>query len=319
MIAFVGGRRRGHRARSPAPPPPASRWPPSSRRPTPPPARGRAAEDAAELVARPTLPPTGTTRPATTDIHVFDAFAPALGEAFGAGRRRRTGALRLRQPRGHHHLPRLLHRAAAAPRPAHRSLRLHRQDRRPDQQRLGRRRHPRLLRRRRRAVDGRARPAARLGRAAGRPAGRALRHDPAADRGRRPDDRRLLVRRRPRRPRGPVRLQPARRRHPDRRADRARRASHLLLRPGLPGLECAPFVVAASSDNTSRSSTTGCRSARTDWIARRAPDLAAPDPAHRRADRPAGHSRDRQPGARGRRRRRRRSTTSWPAPSAGCC
>ena len=61
------------------------------------------------------------------------------------------------------------HRPAAAPRPADRALRLHRQDRRPVDQRLGRRRHPRL-RRRRRARDGRrARAAARLGRAARRP------------------------------------------------------------------------------------------------------------------------------------------------------
>ena len=58
----------------------------------------------------------------------------------------------------------------------------------------------------------------RLGAPDGRPARRPLRHDPAADRGRGPDDRRLLVRRRARRPRRAVGLQPPRRRHPDRRA-----------------------------------------------------------------------------------------------------
>ena len=65
--------------------------------------------------------PTGTTRPATTDIDVYDAFAPALGEAFGRADGRGPGALRLRQPRGHHDLPRLVHRAcgcATSSRPA---------------------------------------------------------------------------------------------------------------------------------------------------------------------------------------------------------
>ena len=56
------------------------------------------------------------------------------------------------------------------------------------------------------ADHGRAAP--RVGRATRRPSRRALRHDPAAVLGRRPDDRRLLGRRRPRRARGRVRLQP---------------------------------------------------------------------------------------------------------------
>ena len=49
-------------------------------------ARGAsAAEDAAELVAD-TASPDWSEPPATTDIGVFDAFAPALGEAFGQAR-----------------------------------------------------------------------------------------------------------------------------------------------------------------------------------------------------------------------------------------
>ena len=125
----------------------------------------------------------------------------------------------------HHDLPRLLHRAAPAARPADRPLRLHRQDGRPDPQRLGRRRHPRLRRTStpsrwtRRSSSGSAGAHAQVDLPAGRydtilpPIG-----------GGRPDDRRLLVRRRPRRPRGAVGLQQARRRHPDRRADRPARA-----------------------------------------------------------------------------------------------
>ena len=52
---------------------------------------------------------------------------------------------------------------------------------------------------------------------------------------------------------------------------------------------------------------------------RRAAHLAAADPPLRRDDQPAGDSRDRQPGAQRRLRRRARSTTWWPAPSAVSC
>ena len=145
---------------------------------------------------------------------------------------------------------------------------VHRQDRRPEPAAPGSAAPPATSPTSTRwPLDADARPAARLGRAPGRPAGRPLRHDPAADRGRRPDDRRLLVRRRPRRPRGPVGLQPARRRHPDRRADRPARGAPLL-RPGVRrACECAPFVLAAaSSQRAARSSTTGSPLARTDWI-----------------------------------------------------
>ena len=46
---------------------------------------GSPAEDAAELVAD-GASPDWAEEPATTDIHVYDAFAPALGEAFGRAR-----------------------------------------------------------------------------------------------------------------------------------------------------------------------------------------------------------------------------------------
>ena len=147
--------------------------------------------------------------PASTDIHVYDDVAPALGEAFGRAGAAGRVLYGFVEPRGDHDLPRLDHRAPAAARPADRPLGVHRQDRGPDPQRLGRRRHPRLHRRRPAGGRGGAGPAAGLGQAPGRPRGRPLRHDPAADRGRRPDDRRLLVRRRARRVGGPVGLQPA--------------------------------------------------------------------------------------------------------------
>ena len=115
---------------------------------------------------------------------------------------------------------------AAAPRAADRPLRLHRQDHRPDQQRLGRRRDPRLRRRRRRWRWTPSWPSGSAGaqRRVDLPAGRydtILPPTAVADlmidaywsagaRGR---------------PRGPVGLQPPRRRHPDRRADRARRGA----------------------------------------------------------------------------------------------
>ena len=61
--------------------------------------------------------------PGTTGIHVYDDVAPALGEAFGRAGARGPRALRLRQPRGDHDVPRLDHRPPAAARPAHRPLR----------------------------------------------------------------------------------------------------------------------------------------------------------------------------------------------------
>ncbi len=149
--------------------------------------------------------------PGETDIHVYDAFAPALGEAFGraeAGGRVLYGfvnhgvtttylgsstGLRLRhvQPTGHYGCTgKTADRGRSAwVGGATRDF--------AEVDALALRRD--------------ARAAARLGRAPGRPAGGPLRHDPAAALGGRPDDRRLLVRRRPHRPRGPVGLQQARR------------------------------------------------------------------------------------------------------------
>ena len=98
------------------------------------------------------------------------------------------------------------------------------------------------------------------------PAGRYDTVLPPTVRGRR-DAGRLLGRRRPRRPRGPVGLLASRRRHPDRRADRPSRA-RTLLRPGLPGPgAAAPSWSASSSSNTSSVFDNGLPLSRTDWIA----------------------------------------------------
>ena len=151
-------------------------------------------------------------------------------------------------------------------------------------------------------MDAELEQPARLGPPARRPAGRPLRHGPAADRGRRPDDLRLLDRRRPRRPRRPVGLRQARRRHPDRRA-------------ALPTSRCSSTPTrrypASQARRSSRvaSSDDDRQRLRQRPPARRAPTGSATatltalraDPAHRRADRAAGDPARRQP-------RRSRST-----------
>ena len=207
---------------------------------------------------------------------------------------------------------------AAAARPADRPLRLHRQDRRPDQQCLGRRSHPRLRRRRRARARGRARAAARLGvRAAStcRPA--ATTRSCRRRRGR-PDDRRLLVRRRARRARRAVGVQPPGRRHPGRRAGGAARG-HPLLRPGVPRLG----VRATRRGRVVRQRRFGLRHrppAGTHRMDRRRHAVRAPpDSRNCGAHRPSGDADDRQPGPRRRRRDADPWTTSWPPPSAGCC
>ena len=48
-----------------------------------------------------------------------------------------------------------------------------------------------------------------------------------------------------------------------------RPGTHLYSDPAYPGLECAPFVVASSSGNTSSVFDNGLPLARTDWIVRR--------------------------------------------------
>ena len=244
---------------------------PSWRAPTAPPPLADAAEDRAELVDRRRRARTGPTPPGDTSIQVFETFASAAGRGVQPGRRREADPLRLRLPRGHHDLPRLLDRAAAAPRAADRALRLHRQERRADQQRLGRRRHPRL-----RATSTRTRMAAdlatRLGwgeRRVDLPAG-PLRHGPAADRGRGHDDLRLLERRRPQRARRPDGLLQARRRHPDRRARSSTRASGCTPTRRTPDWSARPFVIAGGSSDRSSVYDNGLPLGPTDWIARRA-------------------------------------------------
>ena len=121
----------------------------SSRRPTPRPRASGPAEDAAELVGgagRRRLARAVRRRPRSRST---PTSPPRWARRSAGPTRRGPGPLRLRRPRRHHDLPRLVDRAAAAARAADRPLGLHRQDRRPAQQRLGRRRHPRLPRRRR--------------------------------------------------------------------------------------------------------------------------------------------------------------------------
>ena len=176
QVTRPGRERRPCRRRWPTPPRTAPSWSPA----TPP----RDWDDA----------------PGDTSIQVFEDFAAQLGEAFEPGRRRAADPLRLRLPRGHHDLPR-------APRTG---LRLRHVQPTGHYGCTGK--NAELTNsawvggatRDFADVDG-TRMAADLatrlvlGRAPDRPARRALRHDPAADRGRRPDDRRLLERRRPHR------------------------------------------------------------------------------------------------------------------------
>ena len=238
--------------------------------------------------------------PVPTDIHVYDAFAPALGEAFGRAAGGGPGALRLRQPRAR---PR---RTSARPpgcgcatcsRPATTAA----PARPPTSTRAPGSAAPPAtsptstpL-----AMEADARRSGSAGARAGStcPAGRydtilpptavadlmidAYWYAGARDR-----------------PRGPVGLQPARRRHPDRRADRPRRASTCSPTRRTPGCECAPFAVAATSGNERSVFDNGLPLGAHRLDPRRRADLAAPDPALRRDDRPAGHAGDRQPGAR---------------------
>ena len=90
------------------------------------------------------------------------------------------------------------------------------------------------------ADGGRPGDPARLGRAPHRPARGSLRHDPAPDRGRGHDDRRLLERRRPQRRRRPDGLLQAGWWHPDRRATMVNPGVRLYSDPAYAGLECAP-------------------------------------------------------------------------------
>ena len=133
--------------------------------------------------------------------------------------------------------------------------------------------------------------------------GRPLRHDPAADGGLRPDDLRLLALRRARRPRRPVGLLQARRRHPDRRAA-LRQAAAGLLRPGLreaPG----PPVRRGRLERRDGQRLRQRHPAHAHRLGpRRHAVGAAADPALRRADRAAADAVRRQPRRAGRRRHR---------------
>ena len=87
------------------------------RAPGPRPGRGRDRRWSATGACR----PTGTTPPVPTDVHVYDAVAPALGDAFGRAAAGQPRPLRLRRPRRDHDLPRLVDRAPPASRPADRA------------------------------------------------------------------------------------------------------------------------------------------------------------------------------------------------------
>ena len=118
-----------------------------------------AAEDRAELVAGDAARD-WEDEPGETSIQVFETFAEQLGDAFG----RADAERRILYGFVFHEVTttylgsstglRLRHVQPTGP------LRLHRQERRADQQRLGRRRHPGLRRRRRRR---RWRPTSRPG------------------------------------------------------------------------------------------------------------------------------------------------------------
>ena len=261
--AQVTRARRGRRRRRPAPRSPA--------------------EDAADLVTGDAARRLG--RRAGRDRH------PRLRRVrAGAGRGVRPGRaggprpLRLRQPRGDHDLPRLHDRPAAAPRPADRPLRLHRQDRRPHAAAPGSAAPPATS-----PTSTRSRWTATLAQRLGwgerrvdLPAGRydtilpptavadlmidaywyagaRVAHEGQSVYSRRGGGTRIGERHRPRR---------ASASSPTRRT---------------PGCECAPFAVAASSSNDEHRlrQRPAARAHRLD--PRRRADLAAPDPALRRA------------------------------------
>ena len=116
---------------------------------------------------------------------------------------------------------------------------------------------------------------------------------------RRPDDRRLLVRRGARRPRGPVgsRSPGGGTRIGEQIVTRGRDAC--LSDPAYAGLECAPFVVAAAPRATAASSTTASPLGRTDWIRDGRLELADRRPGTPPSSTGAAdHPGDRQPGPR---------------------
>ena len=262
-IASPSSRSRGRpaasaSARCPAAPPRPTRSTASSRRPTRPPApptrRGRA-----ELVAGDADRRLG--RAARRDRHRrLRRLRAGARRGVRPGRRRGPDPLRLRRPRRDHDVPRPIT-----------GLRLRHVQPTGHYGCTGKHDRPRHsawvggATRDFVDVDALAMDAElerRLGWAArdGRPAGRPLRHDPAADRGRGPDDLRLLDGRRPRRPRRADGLQPPRRRHPDRRAScPAGRCSCSPTRPTRASSARRSSSCESSSNDESASSTTACR------------------------------------------------------------
>ncbi len=166
------------------------------------------------------------------------------------------------------HVPGHVDGAAAAPRPADGQGRPERQVGRPDPLHLGRAAAPGTsptwtsppwTPAWRQRLDW-AEPQDRAAR-------RAVRDAAATGRRGRPDGLPVLVGGGRGRPGRAHRVQQAGRRHPGRRAAGRAAASTLRSDPALPGLGCAPFVVAhASGRRRPRCSTTGCRWRRTAWI-----------------------------------------------------
>ena len=280
-------------------------------------AAGPPAEDAAPLV------PGGAADdfaepPAEIEVGALQSFADALGRGDRPGDRRRAGAVRLRRGVAHHGLPGVEHRPAQPLRAAIGAGRGQRQGPVAHPLGLGRRRWPAAGRGRRQRALGRGRRAARLAGPPARARRRSLRHRPAAERGRRPDDLRLLVGRGADRPRGPLGLRQARRRHPGRRdadpdaADAVERPGHD--RTGVRAVRRGRRQQRARLDLRQRAGHAGLPLGRP-----RRPGRAADDALHRRADRAAPAPVRREPlaGDPGRcRRRARRSSASW---TTGCC
>ena len=238
------------------------RWCASQR---PPPARGGRRPRTPRRWSAAGAAPTGPSRPASTSIEVSGQPGARLSARRSGGRAPATSCSTASPST-------TSPRPTSAPRPACGSahvqptgrLELHRQDRRPGAAAPGSAAPPATSPTSTRAAcDAELATPAGLGRrTVDLPAGR---YDtllpPTA--GRRPDDLRLLDRRRRDAARGPHGLRPAWRRHPDRRA----------ARPGRRGRLCSatrrtrawsalPFVAtAAERRRRSASSTTGCRSA----------------------------------------------------------
>ena len=225
-------------------------------------------------------PPTGTTARRDLDIHVFDDVAPAARRGLRARRRRAAGSSTASSTTsvtttylGSSTGP------AAAARPADRPLRLHRQDRRPAPTAPGSAAPP--------ATSPTSTPrafaadlATRLGwgeRRVDLPAGRYDTILPPSC-GRRPDDLRLLERRRPHRPRGPDRVSSAAVGGTRIGEQIAKPGVHLLSDPAYAGLECAPFALAGGRRTASSVFDNGLPLGRTAWIADGRLDVTASRP-----------------------------------------